>query len=55
MTGLFLAIGFMIDGEAGMAIAFLAALGMNAYVYWNSDKMARRMYVAREVGAGPRG
>jgi len=50
LTGLFLAIGFMIGGEAGMAIAFLFALGMNAFAYWNADKMVLRMYGAREVG-----
>jgi len=50
MTGLFLAIGFVIGGEAGMAIAFLIALAMNAFAYWNSDKMVLRMYGAREVG-----
>ena len=50
MTGLFLAIGFVIGGEAGMAIAFLFALGMNAFAYWNSDKAVLRMYGAREVG-----
>lgn len=51
MTGLFLAIGFMIGGEAGMAIAFLIALAMNAFAYWNSDKAVLRMYGAREVTA----
>jgi heat shock protein HtpX len=51
MTGLFLAIGFMLGGEAGMAIAFLIAFGMNAFAYWNSDKAVLRMYGAREVGA----
>jgi len=50
MTGLFLAIGFVIGGEGGMAIAFLFAVGMNAFAYWNSDKMVLRMYGAREVG-----
>jgi heat shock protein HtpX len=49
MTGLFLAIGYLLGGEAGMAIAFLVALGMNAFAYWNSDKMVLRMYGAREV------
>jgi len=51
MTGLFLAIGYMIGGEAGMMIAFVIALGMNAFSYWNSDKMVLRMYGAREVDA----
>ena len=49
MTALFLAVGFMIGGEAGMLIALVVALGMNAFAYWNSDKLVLRMYGAREV------
>ncbi len=51
MTGLFLAIGYMIGGESGMVIAFVIALGMNAFSYWNSDKIVLRMYGARPVDA----
>lgn len=51
MTGLFLAIGFMLGGEAGMMIALLIAFGMNIFAYWNSDKAILRMYGAREVDA----
>ena len=51
MTALFLAVGFMIGGESGMLIAFVVALGMNVFAYWNSDKMVLRMYGAREVDA----
>ena len=32
-----------------MAIAFIIALGMNAFAYWNADKMVLRMYGAREI------
>lgn len=49
MTGLFLAVGFMLGGEGGMMIAFMIALGMNAFAYWNSDKMVLSMYGAREI------
>ena len=49
MTGLFLAVGFLLGGTGGMVIAFLIALGMNAFAYWNSDKMVLRMYRARQV------
>lgn len=48
MTGLFLVVGFLVGGEAGMAIAFLFAAGTNLFAYWNSDKMILRMYGARE-------
>ena len=51
MTGLFMAIGFLVGGEAGMAIAFIVALGMNGFAYWNSGDMVLRMHGAREVDA----
>lgn len=49
MTGLFLAFGFMLGGEAGMLIAFMVAAGMNLFAYWNSDQMVLRMHGARKV------
>ena len=49
MTALFMAVGAAIGGQTGMAIAFLIALAMNAFSYWNSDKMVLRMHGAREV------
>ena len=52
LTGLFLAVGIMLGGEAGLVIAFVLALAMNAFAYWNSDKLVLRMYGAREVGEG---
>ncbi len=51
MTGLFLAAGFLIGGEAGMLIAFGLAAAMNLFAYWNADKLVLRMYGAREVDA----
>jgi heat shock protein HtpX len=50
LTALFLTVGFMIGGEGGMAIAFVLALGMNLFAYWNSDKVVLRMHGAQEVG-----
>ncbi len=49
MTGLFLAIGYLLAGEGGMLIAFLVALAMNGWAYWNSDQMVLRMHDARPV------
>lgn len=49
MTGLFLAVGYLIAGQGGALIAFLVALAMNGFAYWNSDKMLLRMHRAREV------
>ena len=51
MTGLFLAVGYLMAGEIGMIIAFAAAIAMNVYSFWNSDKMVLRMHGAREVNA----
>jgi heat shock protein HtpX len=51
MTGLFLAVGYLIGGTGGMVIAFGIAVAMNAFAYWNSDKVVLRMYNAREVDA----
>jgi heat shock protein HtpX len=49
LTGLFMAIGWMIGGSGGMMIAFLVALGTNVFAWWNSDTMALSAYGAREV------
>jgi heat shock protein HtpX len=49
MTGLFLTIGWLAGGSGGVVIAFLMALGMNAFAYWNSDKMVLSMYGATQV------
>jgi len=49
MTGLFLAVGYLVGGQSGMVIAFLFALGTNVFAYWNADKIVLRMYGAREV------
>jgi len=50
MTALFMGIGYLIGAEQGMLIAFMAALAMNFFAYWNSDSMVLRMYGARQVG-----
>src|SRR3546814_9478838 len=49
MTGLFLAVGFLLGGSSGMLIALVVAVAMNAFAYWNADKMVLRMYRARPV------
>ena len=50
MTSLFVGIGWLVGGGTGMTIAFLIALAMNAFAYWNSDKMVLSMYGAHEIG-----
>lgn len=49
LTALFVGVGYLIGGAAGMAIALAIAVAMNAFSYWNSDKIVLRMYGAREV------
>ncbi|MCP5363633.1 MAG: zinc metalloprotease HtpX [Hyphomicrobiales bacterium] len=51
LTALFLAVGYVIGGEGGMLIALAVAVAMNAFAYWNSDKMVLRMYNARPADA----
>ncbi len=49
LTLLFVWIGGLIGGTTGMMIAFLIALGMNFYSYFNSDKLVLKHYNAVEV------
>ncbi|MEM8852279.1 MAG: zinc metalloprotease HtpX [Pseudomonadota bacterium] len=49
MTALFMGVGFMIGGGTGMLIALGAAVAMNLFAYWNSDKLVLKMHHAREV------
>lgn len=51
LTGLFLAVGYMLGGPSGMVIALGVAVAINLFAYWNSDKMVLRMYGARQVDA----
>lgn len=51
MTALFMAVGALIGGQAGMTIALLFALAINLFAYWNADKIVLKMYKAREVSA----
>lgn len=49
LTALFLLVGYLIGGEAGMGIAFLFAAGTNLFAYWNSDKVLLSMYGAKQA------
>lgn len=49
ITALFMAIGAMLGGRAGMMLALAIALAMNFFSYWFSDKLVLRMYNAQEV------
>jgi heat shock protein HtpX len=49
MTALFMGVGYLIGGSAGMMIALLIAAAMNLFSYWNGDKMVLSMNRAIEV------
>ncbi len=49
LTLLFVWIGGMIGGQMGMMIAFVIAVGMNFFSYFNSDKLVLKHYNAVEV------
>ena len=49
LTGLFMAVGYLIGGSGGALIALVIAGGMNLFAYWNADKMVLRMHGAREI------
>jgi heat shock protein HtpX len=49
LSAFILLIGALIGGRTGLVVALLIALGVNAYGYWNSDKLALRAMRARPV------
>lgn len=49
LTGLFMAVGFMLGGQSGMLLALVIAAATNLFAYWNSDRMLLGMYGAQEV------
>ena len=49
LVALFLAIGYVLGGQTGMMIALVMSVGMNAFAYWNSDKMVLSMHGARAI------
>ena len=54
LSGLVLALGGSLGGEAGLLLAFVIAIAMNFGSYWFSDKIVLRMYRAQEVGESHR-
>jgi heat shock protein HtpX len=49
LTALFIVIGGAVAGQTGAVIAFVLALGMNLFAYFNSAKMVLKAYRARIV------
>ncbi|WP_448577403.1 M48 family metalloprotease [Thermaurantiacus sp.] len=51
LVALFMGVGFLLAGRQGAVMALVLAAAMNAFAYWNSDKIILKMHRAREVGA----
>jgi heat shock protein HtpX len=49
LSAFLLLVGGLIAGRGGLIIALVIALAINAYSYWNSDKLALRAMRARPV------
>ena len=54
LTALFIGVGYVIGGPAGMLIAFALAAGMNLFSDWNADKIVLSMYGAKPVDESDR-
>jgi heat shock protein HtpX len=49
LTGLFLAVGYLLGGNSGMLIALAFSIATNLFAYWNGDKMVLSMHGAEQV------
>ena len=49
LTALFMALGYLVGGSGGAAIALVVAAAMNLFTFWNADKIVLRMHKAQEV------
>jgi len=49
LSAFLLTVGRLLGGSTGLVIALFIALGLNAFGYWNSDKLALRAMRARPV------
>ena len=49
MTALFMGVGYLIGGSGGALMALVVAAAMNAFTWWNSDRMVLRMHNAQPV------
>ncbi len=49
LMAIFVVMGYVIGGQAGMVIAFFVALAMNLFSFWNSDTMVLKMFRGVEV------
>ena len=54
MTALFMGFGALLGGTGGALVALVIALAMNAFTWWNSDRLVLRMHNAQPA-SGPQG
>jgi len=52
MTALVGGVGLLLGGETGLFLALILAGGMNAFAFWNSDRMVLRMQGAEPLTRG---
>ena len=52
LTGLFMAVGYLIGGAGGAVIALIIAAATNLFSYWNSDRLVLSMHNAQEAYFG---
>ena len=50
LGAILVAVGYLVGGSQLAVIAFVFAIVMNGFVYWNSDKLALKANGARELG-----
>ena len=48
LTALFMTVGYLIGGGAGVVIAFVIAAGTNLFSYWNADRLVYRCTAHRK-------
>jgi heat shock protein HtpX len=49
LTGIFVGMGALIGGQAGIIIAFVVALAINLFSFWNSDSVVLKLFRGQEV------
>jgi len=49
LTGLFLAVGYLLGGNSGMLVALAFSIATNLFAYWNGDKMVLSMHGAEQL------
>ena len=49
LTALLLGFGYLLGRETGVLIALIVSVSMNAFAYWNGDKMVLSMHGAHQI------